>query len=511
MYAKAYSTYQLVCRYIVNAGLIVFAQDPFGQGERYSYYEKKLGGPAITYCCPDHDYAGNQCLATGDCIAKYMVHDIMRGIDYLCTRPEVDTQKIGITGSSGGGLQTTMMMMCEPRIAAAAPCSFLTDRESWIRVGAVSDAEQVWPGLTAKLWDYEDALIAMVPRPVRVLAAKYDVFPIEGTRRIVENSKRHWQIYDSEKNIDIVEDAVEHMYSRNLAKAAAEFFAYHFLGRKKVLFDDNKVNAIESNLLWCTKKGQIRETFDDARFVFEENLSVLKKIKKQQKQENSKKRRQKTISWLRKKVLDNRQKCDCNLRIYTKTQLNELIVEVGLWRSQEDIFNFGILFRNFAYADKELPVTVALWQDGTVKINEYFKWIQSECANRRAVMVLDVTASGALLPHRLISLFEQNERNGSIRKLCDDLIWLDDSLAAIRVYDVIRACDVLQEWPGIKVGDVSFYANGMEKMYIKLASMLDKRIKYIGDIAELTEWVSSRYYDSNRMPEYIIPSLLKYI
>ena len=75
------------------------AQDPIGQGERFSYYEKSIGKTTVDFCCPEHDYAGTQCWSLGDGLARYFVHDAMRGIDYLMTRPEVDPAKIGITGN----------------------------------------------------------------------------------------------------------------------------------------------------------------------------------------------------------------------------------------------------------------------------------------------------------------------------------------------------------------------------------------------------------------------------
>ena len=40
--AKHTPEYQVVCLYLVKAGLVVLAQDPVGQGERYSYYEKEI-------------------------------------------------------------------------------------------------------------------------------------------------------------------------------------------------------------------------------------------------------------------------------------------------------------------------------------------------------------------------------------------------------------------------------------------------------------------------------------
>lgn len=167
--AKHEPEYQEVCQYLVRAGLVVLAQDPIGQGERFSYYERSLGATTADWGVYEHDYAGCQSWALGDAIARYFVHVAIRGIHYLCTRPEVDPARIGVTGNSGGGTQTSMMMVCDPRITAAAPATFVMNRKTFMDTGMAQDSEQIWPGMTAYGFDHEDILLAMAPKPVLVL------------------------------------------------------------------------------------------------------------------------------------------------------------------------------------------------------------------------------------------------------------------------------------------------------------------------------------------------------
>jgi len=48
--------------------------------------------------CPDHNYAGAQCEPLRVNLARYFLHDSMRALDYLCSRPEIDPNRIGVTG-----------------------------------------------------------------------------------------------------------------------------------------------------------------------------------------------------------------------------------------------------------------------------------------------------------------------------------------------------------------------------------------------------------------------------
>mgnify|MGYP002527793254 CR=1 FL=1 len=68
----------------------------------------------------------------GRSVVWYEAWDGVRSIDYLLSRPEVDSSKpVGMTGTSGGGTQTTFLMALDQRIVPAAPsCSVMQDRKS---------------------------------------------------------------------------------------------------------------------------------------------------------------------------------------------------------------------------------------------------------------------------------------------------------------------------------------------------------------------------------------------
>jgi len=72
-----------------------------------------------------------------------MISDYLRAVDYMLTRKEIDPDRIGVTGNSGGGLQTTCIMVCDDRIAAAAPATFVTNRRENHYTWMIQDAEQI--------------------------------------------------------------------------------------------------------------------------------------------------------------------------------------------------------------------------------------------------------------------------------------------------------------------------------------------------------------------------------
>ncbi len=501
--AKQYPTYQTACRYMVKSGLVVFAQDPIGQGERFSYYEKSINDVTVRWGTTEHEYVGCQSLLLGDAIARYFIHDAMRSIDYLYTRSEVDKARIGITGNSGGGLQSSMMMICDPRITAAAPATFVMNRQEYMYKGEDQDAEQVWPAFTALGYDHEDILLSMAPRPVRVLSVKWDFFPIEGTRKTVSRCRRFWGMYGKGEYFDMIEDDSTHKYSRGLAKAAAEFFSLHLLG-KKVSADDNDIEPLNPEILMCTNSGQVRGELKSARFIYDENCNRLDDIEKLQNSLKEREHREKALNWLRKKVFTGRKPHDLNPRFSSTQLVEEFQVETAFWWSQEGLFNHACMFRHFKDIGKDSPVTIAVWNDGASALYSHMGFIRETCSKGRAVMVLDITADG---------LFKPDDHEA--HKLMDDLIWLDDSIVAIRIYDIIRALDVIDIWLGVKSDKTKVYAYGNYGIYAQLAAILDSRIKEVQTkecIESFTELVRERYYnfDFNNIMNIILPGILKY-
>ena len=503
--AKAFHRYQHVCHTLAGSGFVVFAVDPVGQGERHSYFNPETKRTEIPPCCPEHDYVGAQCMLTGDSAARYFLHDMVRAVDYLCTRPEVDVSRIAITGNSGGGTQSALMMLYDERIAAAAIGTFITGMPEYMKDGIAIDAEQVWNGIIQDGFDYDDILLAMAPRPVIVLAAEYDYFPIEGTRRVVKSAKRFYEKLKAEQNLELFSEPVQHGYSPNMADAACNFLSRHLLGAAKK--PGRQIHLFSPAELNVTAAGQVRAEYENAAFIFEENVKRYKEIKAGK--DNISMDTAKT--WLKERVNYNRKPVDFNVRRFGNIKVDELKAEALIWWSNEDVFNHLLYITpDAAPADAKLPITVALWDGGSRNLAAHLDWIRQNCRGGRAVGILDVTGLGPLRPNR-VNTMPMHRFEGTFCEFSHLLIWQGDSLPALWTWDVLRCLQMLREF--LKPADIQLYGDGRFGVYAAMAAFIAHE-RYVFTHANPPKTpeniVENRFYEDFDIMSHVMPGVLKY-
>ena len=111
---KAYEDYQRACILLARNGMAVLCYDPIGQGERFQLLD--LEGKPVVRGTTEHTMAGIGALLVGRQLAGYRIWDGFRALDYLASRPEVDPDRLGCTGNSGGGTLTAYLMALDDRI-----------------------------------------------------------------------------------------------------------------------------------------------------------------------------------------------------------------------------------------------------------------------------------------------------------------------------------------------------------------------------------------------------------
>ncbi len=219
--------YQQFLLNMVDKGFLVFAMDPIGQGERLQYFDPDLGRSVIGGSTAEHSYLGIQAFLTGSSAARYFTWDGIRAIDYLVSREEVDPDRIGVTGLSGGGTQTSYIAAMDDRVAAASPACYITGL-AWLFASiGPQDAEQNFLRGVASGIDHGDLLIARAPKPTLIVATTRDFFSIQGTREVVQEASRAFAALGAESHLSLAEDDYRHGFTPQNNSATYAFFQEH--------------------------------------------------------------------------------------------------------------------------------------------------------------------------------------------------------------------------------------------------------------------------------------------
>jgi pimeloyl-ACP methyl ester carboxylesterase len=265
---KAY--YQALCQRLVQHGYVVISWDPIGQGERSQFWDAKKSKSRYNLICAEHAVLGNLAYLAGTNLARWEIWDGIRALDYLLTRPEVDPERINITGTSGGGFQAAHIAALDPRIKVAAPSCYITalPMRVYNRIfkDPDSDPEQDLYGMISNGVDNPGLLLLMYPRPVFVAAAVLDFFPIEGTHKTVREVSAIYTRFGHSDRISTREGYHAHEYSAENQEAAIAFLD-HFNGLHggRVL----PVKELDEKTLQCTRTGQVMLDYENARSLMD--------------------------------------------------------------------------------------------------------------------------------------------------------------------------------------------------------------------------------------------------
>jgi dienelactone hydrolase len=182
-----------------EAGMVALAIEPMGFGCRRDPVNARQG-LSHKACEP----VAGSALLVGQTMIGWRVWDVMRTIDYIARRPELDSSRVGCMGISGGGTVTLFATALEPRIRAAMVSGYLnTFRDS---IGSLAHCiDNYVPGVLnwAEMYDVA-GLIA--PRPLFVESGEKDnIFPIHAS---VESFSRVREIYSVFGTTEMIEQEV---------------------------------------------------------------------------------------------------------------------------------------------------------------------------------------------------------------------------------------------------------------------------------------------------------------
>ena len=234
--------------------IALLAYDPLGAGERLQAINPATGK---SWAGPDeHSQAQIPISLVGDHVARYMMWDAMRGIDYLSTRADIDIKHVGSYGCSGGGTLSAYLTALDPRVQAGAVACYHTTYDALLNSIGPQDGEQVIPNFIHDGLDFADLIEVVAPKPYAMISTTEDMFPFAGAKATHDEAERFYSLYGATDKLQFFTGPGRHGAVRPLMPKILSFFM--------VALADNHAEPVAVTLkplppaqLACTTTGQV--------------------------------------------------------------------------------------------------------------------------------------------------------------------------------------------------------------------------------------------------------------
>ena len=158
-------------------------------------------------------------LVQGKTLMAKAIHDISVGIDYILSRPEVDSTKLGFIGHSYGGRMAIWMPAFDKRISASVSNCGCIDYRNSLTYDTGIQMEFCIPGFM-KLFDLEDIVSEFNDTPLLISATTEDKW-----------SRGHKGLYERIQNKGNTNTELKLYEGGHVFNAEMREYAYNFLDR----------------------------------------------------------------------------------------------------------------------------------------------------------------------------------------------------------------------------------------------------------------------------------------
>jgi len=426
---------------LAKRGYVVLSLDKVGYNER-----KPMG----------HRHAQFLPMA-GFSLQGLQVWDNMRAIDYLCSRDEVDPERIGCTGASGGGNQTMYVSALDERIKAAVPVCSVEVIERYM-IKPFCTCETI-PGIM-RYADLTDICALIAPRALLLVHGMLDEgFPVRASRRAYRAIHRIFSLYGCPGKLDFFESFAEHDYNREMREAMYAWFDRWLMGKPLRRAEEGPVEVEPPSseaLKVCGNEGLPKGHGTV--------ISLYRSAVKDLPPRSIPKGRAKWTSWrevLKSKVIETLggfpEKGELDPKVVGTDDCDGLMVERLYFKSEFDVLIPAFLARP---KGKGSPVaTIFISPEG--KEGAAYRILGRDLEGRAAFGV-DLRGTGETAGNE-----QQNMLAG---------ITLGRTIFAMRVWDVIRSVDYLLSRGDIGSVEVEGCGSPVYALIALYAGALDERI-----------------------------------
>tara|TARA_R110002049_G_scaffold182485_2_gene350321 strand:- start:53478 stop:55409 length:1932 start_codon:yes stop_codon:yes gene_type:complete len=149
----------------------------------------------------------------------------IRALDYLQSREEVDADRFGVTGRSGGGAYSWRIAALDQRIKVAVPVAGITTLKNHVVDGCVEGHCDCMYMVNRYRWDYSRVAALVAPRPLLISNSDKDrIFPLDGVVEIHRQVRDVYKLYGKSDHLGLQITEGPHKDTQELRVHAFRWF-----------------------------------------------------------------------------------------------------------------------------------------------------------------------------------------------------------------------------------------------------------------------------------------------
>lgn len=173
----------------------------------------------------------------------------VRALDYLQDREEVNAERLGVTGRSGGGAYSWWIAAIDERIKAAVPVAGITSLKNHVVDGCVEGHCDCMYMVNTYRWDYPMVAALVAPRPLLISNTDKDrIFPLDGVVDVHSKTRRIYDLYEASDQLGLQITEGPHKDTQELRIHAFRWFN-RFLKEDVSLIDKTAIKFFEPEQL----------------------------------------------------------------------------------------------------------------------------------------------------------------------------------------------------------------------------------------------------------------------
>ena len=183
-------------------------------------------------CGPHENVVEKYCTLLGTTLAGVVSYEDRVAASYLANRPDVDAERLGCVGLSGGGARSALLQGTCPLIRAAVIVGMMSTYEGLLDHNVVCHTWMFFPRGWSRWGDWPDLAACRAPSPLLVQYDRDDaLFSPAGMEAAHQRLAGHYQSVGSPENYQGQFYPGPHQFSLEMQRAAFDWLAHH-LARK---------------------------------------------------------------------------------------------------------------------------------------------------------------------------------------------------------------------------------------------------------------------------------------